>query len=87
MHVSIILNPKHESFQLTAFYEMLATSDHNITIVCDETDLKDPDAPPSLENLGVQSHLLRLVDTVTFTDGKDGGKTVKLHEKTIFLTR
>lgn len=84
MHVSVKLNPKHESFMLTAFHEMLANSGHNVALVYTKEDLKDPDAEPSLENLGVQPYMLRLVNSVVF---RDGNKIVTLHEKSNFRSR
>lgn len=84
MHISITLNPKHESFMVTAFLESLATSGHTVKLVYDSYDLIDKDAEPSLENLGVQNYMLRLVDSVIYNDGD-----IKraLYEKSRFLTK
>lgn len=91
MHVSVRLNPKHESFMVTAFFEMLANSGHQVNLVFDETDLK-PDADgtqavPTLENLGVDNYRLHLVNSVVFVDRKNGTMQKTLHEKSRFLSK
>lgn len=79
MHVSIDLNPKHESDRLTAFYESLATSGHAVNLVFENTDLIDPEKEPSLENLGVKPYWLRLSNSVVYRDRK--GRSIELHRR------
>lgn len=79
MEIAIGLNPKHESHQVTAFYEQLAVSGHVIGLVYRSEDLLNPDEPPSLENLGVRKHLQNLVHRVIFVDKK--GKTHELYSR------
>lgn len=79
MHVALDLNPKHERFQLTAFYESLATSGHKVNLVFENRDLIDVEQGPSLENLGIEPYMLRLVDSVVYTDRK--GRSTELHRR------
>ena len=77
MEIAIGLNPKHESHQVTAFYDLLATSDHVIGLVYRSEDLLNPDESPSLENLGVPKHIQNKVHRIIFVDKK--GKTHELY--------
>lgn len=79
MEITVKLNPKHESYQVTAFYETLASSGHEVELVFRQADLLDQDAEPSLGNLPVPKYTLRLINSVTFLDKK--GKSIELYRR------
>jgi hypothetical protein len=69
MEIVIRLNSKFEHDRVISFYEQLAVSGHNIELVFRKADLKNPDEPPSLENLGVTKYLQNLVEGIIYDDG------------------
>ncbi len=66
MEIVIYPNDKHEHHQKIAFYEALSTSSHRIELVFKAADLNNIEELPSLENLGVDSYMQKLVHSVIF---------------------
>jgi hypothetical protein len=79
MEIAIGLNPKHETYQVTAFFDVLANSGHAIVLVYNAEDLVNPDEPPSLENLGVKKHIQNQVHRIVFA--KEGGIVQELYKR------
>ena len=79
MHLEIKLNPRHGNDRIVSFFEGLHTSSHHIVLVFEESDLKNPDGEPSLENLGITKHLQNLVHGVIFK--KSDGSTLELYKR------
>lgn len=86
MLVTVTLNPKHESDRRYSFLEVLAASGNVIELTYTGSDLLDPEAPVSLENLGVHKYLQKLSHSVVFVH--DDGRREELYKKVnIFYER